>query len=177
LRADELRFRQIILNLLSNAVKFTPESGRVVVSTAWRDDGDLAIRISDSGIGMTVEEIAVAFQPFRQVDNSLSRKYEGTGLGLPLAKELVEMHGGGLHIESAPGHGTTATIVMPSERVIDPPATRADGGMSDGEATATYHAREGCRRPPAGDQQSDRPFADPGGSHPDKEGADAGVVR
>jgi signal transduction histidine kinase len=90
----------------------------VIVGTSWREDGALVIRISDSGVGMTAEEIAVALQPFRQIDNSLSRRHEGTGLGLPLARELVEIHGSTLHVESVPGHGTTITIVMPPERIV-----------------------------------------------------------
>ncbi|MGQ0664963.1 MAG: ATP-binding protein [Pseudomonadota bacterium] len=120
LHADAVRVKQIVLNLLSNAVKFSPGSGRVRVAAAQREDGSLAISIADTGIGMTEAEIALALQPFRQVDNSLSRKYEGTGLGLPLAKSLVELHDGRLEIASVPGAGTTVSAVFPPGRVIDP---------------------------------------------------------
>jgi signal transduction histidine kinase len=116
-RVDETRFRQIVLNLLSNAVKFTAAGGQVAVIATCNHDG-LALKIQDTGIGMTDADIAVALQPFRQVDNSLSRRYEGTGLGLPLAKELIRLHEGGLHIDSAPGHGTTVTIRLPATRLL-----------------------------------------------------------
>lgn len=109
---DERRIKQILLNLLSNAIKFTPSGGRVQVS-ARRDGDDVVVEISDSGIGMDPKEIAVALEPFRQLDSTLSRRYEGTGLGLPLAKSLVELHGGVLTIASAPGQGTTVSITLP----------------------------------------------------------------
>jgi PAS domain S-box-containing protein len=117
IRADGRRIRQVLLNVLSNAVKFTPENGIVSISSVYRDGG-LAIAISDTGIGMTPAGIVKALQPFGQVDSKLSRKYEGTGLGLPLAKQLIEMHGGTLTIESQAGIGTTVTIFVPAERVV-----------------------------------------------------------
>src|SRR3546814_6523167 len=103
---DPLKFRQVLLNLLSNAVKFTPAGGRVTVSAAPAGDGDWVVTVADSGIGMSPEQIAVAVQPFGQVDNSLSRAHAGTGLGLPLARRLMELHGGALDLPSAPGPGT-----------------------------------------------------------------------
>jgi two-component system, cell cycle sensor histidine kinase PleC len=118
IRADETRLRQIVLNLLSNAVKFTGSGGNIAV-TAARDEAGLVLKIQDSGIGMSDEDIAVALQPFRQVDNSLSRRYEGTGLGLPLARELVRLHQGELLIDSAPGIGTAVTVRLPAARVLD----------------------------------------------------------
>jgi len=119
-RADDRRLRQILINLLSNAVKFTPEGGRVRVSTAVTSQG-VAIAVSDTGIGMTPDHIAKAIEPFRQIDSKLSRKYEGTGLGLPLAKHLVELHGGMLIIESKVNVGTTVTATLPLERIVDQP--------------------------------------------------------
>ena len=80
-------------------------------------DAGLVISVSDTGIGMAPEEIPKALEPFGQIDSTISRKYEGTGLGLPLAKHLVELHGGRLTVESALNVGTTVTIVLPSERV------------------------------------------------------------
>ena len=117
LHADETRLRQAVLNLLSNAVKFTDAGGSIAV-TATHDRDGLLLKVQDSGIGMSGEDIAVALQPFRQVDNALSRRYEGTGLGLPLARELVRLHQGELLIDSAPGAGTTVTIRLPAARIL-----------------------------------------------------------
>jgi signal transduction histidine kinase len=118
-RADDRRMRQILINLLSNAVKFTPEGGSVHVSVSLSPDG-IRIIVRDTGIGMTAEQIPLALEPFRQIDSSVSRKFEGTGLGLPLTKHLVELHGGSMLIESKPNVGTTITCVLPSERIVQP---------------------------------------------------------
>jgi signal transduction histidine kinase len=118
LRADEARVRQILLNLLSNAVKFSHRSGHVKVGAVLRPDGDLAISISDQGIGMTQAEIDIAMKPFSQVDASLSRRHEGLGLGLPLVNAFVELHGGRLELASEPAVGTTATVIFPARRVL-----------------------------------------------------------
>jgi PAS domain S-box-containing protein len=117
LRADERRLKQVLINLLSNAVKFTPAGGRVSLDATIEPDG-VAIRVRDTGIGMEAEDIPKALEPFVQVDSRLSRKYEGTGLGLPLSRALVELHGGRLQIESQPGHGTTVTVLLPVERIV-----------------------------------------------------------
>ena len=117
LRADDRRIRQVIINLLSNAVKFTPEGGQVRVALAVRNGG-LLISITDTGIGMTAEQIPHALEAFRQIDSKISRKYEGTGLGLPLAKHLVELHGGSLTIESRVNFGTTVRVALPPERSV-----------------------------------------------------------
>ncbi|MCB9946249.1 MAG: hypothetical protein H6842_00315 [Rhodospirillaceae bacterium] len=121
IRADPVKLKQIILNLLSNAVKFTPEGGSVTIAAAKVNDLQVTISVTDTGIGMTEEEVAIALQPFHQVDNELSRRYEGTGLGLPLARALAEEHGGRLSITSAPGQGTAVTVTLP---VYGPPAYR-----------------------------------------------------
>ena len=123
-RADDRRLRQVLINLLSNAVKFTPEGGRVWLS-CFRRGNQLAIAISDSGIGMAPEDIPKALEPFGQIDSKISRKYEGTGLGLPLAKHLVEVHGGTLAVESRINAGTTVTILLPRERLIEGGAASA----------------------------------------------------
>jgi signal transduction histidine kinase len=109
---DARRIRQILINLLSNAVKFTPPGGTIRV-TAERRAGRLAIAVTDTGIGMSPEQIPVALERFGQIDNTLSRRYEGSGLGLPLAKRLVEQQGGRFSIESALGVGTRVTFEMP----------------------------------------------------------------
>ncbi|SME92914.1 Signal transduction histidine kinase [Tistlia consotensis] len=111
--ADPVKLKQIVLNLLSNALKFTPAGGTIRVSCAQVEERGIGFSIADSGIGMRPEDVKLALQPFQQVDNSHTRRYEGTGLGLPLAKALVEQHGGELEIESALGRGTTVTVVLP----------------------------------------------------------------
>ncbi|HEX7968256.1 MAG TPA: ATP-binding protein, partial [Stellaceae bacterium] len=118
LLGDELRLKQIVLNLLSNAVKFTAAGGRIVLSVSGTADGGVALAVADTGIGMKPEEIPIALEPFRQIDSALNRRYEGTGLGLPLARTLAELHGGSLDIASTPGQGTTVTITLPATRVI-----------------------------------------------------------
>ena len=116
-RGDKRRLRQIFLNLLSNAVKFTGEGGEVRVSAKPSVHG-LDVLVSDTGIGMSPDQIPLALERFGQVDNKLARKYEGTGLGLPLTKQLLELHGGTLSIESALGRGTTVTVSFPRERLV-----------------------------------------------------------
>jgi PAS domain S-box-containing protein len=123
--ADELRVKQMVTNLVNNAVKFTEPGGRVVVSIrpsvtpAGTDDGiDIVVR--DTGIGMDATEIEVALLPFGQVDQGLARRHEGTGLGLPLTRRMVELHQGKLLLSSARGKGTTVTLHFPKNRVITP---------------------------------------------------------
>jgi len=123
-RADPRRLRQVLLNLLSNALKFTPKGGAVTL-TAQRRDATIALAVADTGIGMTPEHIAIALAPFGQVDNRLARRYEGTGLGLPLVKRLVELHGGTLAIDSALGRGTTVTVLLPADHIIKRAAAAA----------------------------------------------------
>jgi signal transduction histidine kinase len=120
LRADSRRMRQILINLLSNAVKFTPEKGRVQVTVVPTMSG-CSIQVSDTGIGMRPEQITKAMEPFGQIDSKISRKYQGTGLGLPIAKHLMELHGGTLTITSEADRGTTVTITLPEERVLTRP--------------------------------------------------------
>ncbi len=117
IHGDKTKLKQIIINLLSNAIKFTPSSGSVELSARADADGGLTVAVRDTGIGMASHEIRDAVQLFGQVDNSLSRRYDGAGLGLPLAIQLAELHGGTLTVESAPGQGTTVTVRFPCERV------------------------------------------------------------
>ena len=111
--ADAVKLKQVVLNLLSNALKFTARGGRITLRALPVAGEGIYLSVADSGIGMTEEEVALALQPFRQVDNSLTRKFEGTGLGLPLAKALAEHHGGRLEIKSRPGEGTVVTVFLP----------------------------------------------------------------
>ncbi|MBV8535903.1 MAG: PAS-domain containing protein [Alphaproteobacteria bacterium] len=128
LLADRLRIKQIVLNLLSNAIKFTPPAGEVSVTVVRPADGGLGLCVSDTGIGMRPEDIPLALEPFRQLDNSFTRRYEGTGLGLPLAKALVGLHGGRLMLESTPQKGTRVTAWLPPHRIVE----QAGGAVASG---------------------------------------------
>ncbi|MES2471388.1 MAG: ATP-binding protein [Pseudomonadota bacterium] len=109
--------RQIMINLLGNAIKFTPAGGSVRVSGAALKDGGYAVTVQDSGIGMTEEEIVEALTPFGQIENKMTATHNGTGLGLPLAKAMVELHEGSLAISSMPGHGTRIVLNFPAHRI------------------------------------------------------------
>jgi signal transduction histidine kinase len=111
--AIERMLRQILINLLSNAIKFTPPKGEVTILLHGNPAGEAVVEIRDSGIGMSAADIRAAFMPFGQVNSMLSRKHAGTGLGLPLAKAMVELNHGHLDLRSAPGQGTTVTLTFP----------------------------------------------------------------
>ncbi|MGA8400940.1 MAG: hybrid sensor histidine kinase/response regulator [Stellaceae bacterium] len=114
---DAAKLRQILINLLSNAVKFTPPGGSVRVSVETPADDGLVFRIADTGIGIAPEKLPVALAPFGQIESGLDRRYEGVGLGLPLAKKLVELHGGTMEIDSELDKGTSITARFPRERI------------------------------------------------------------
>lgn len=118
LHADERMVKQIVLNLLSNAVKFTPRGGRVRVEAAQDVEGRVAFETSDTGIGMTRDEIVKALTPFHRSESAFSRRFEGTGLGLPITKSLAEAHGARLEITSQPGIGTRCAVIFPVERTL-----------------------------------------------------------
>ncbi len=118
LLADLRMIRQVMLNILSNAIKFTPEGGRITIEIRPRPSSALAISIKDSGIGMTPDQLEEAMQTFRQIENARNRKFEGTGLGLPLTKALLDLHGARLDLFSKPGKGTEVVIEIPGSRVI-----------------------------------------------------------
>jgi signal transduction histidine kinase len=122
LYADRRKIKQILINLLSNAVKFTKPGGSVSVSLSCPPGAGHCFVVADTGIGMGKEDIPKALMPFGQVDSALARKFEGTGLGLPLAKSLIELHGGVFEIASEPGKGTTVTVTLPPSRMVDPGA-------------------------------------------------------
>ena len=111
---DSKRLRQMLLNLLSNALKFTPVGGEITIDVFRRGEG-VAISVSDTGIGIRDEDIAKVMEPFGQVESEMSQKHPGTGLGLPLTKELAELHGGSLTMESKIDVGTTVTILLPPD--------------------------------------------------------------
>jgi signal transduction histidine kinase len=113
LYANAANLRQVLINLLSNGIKFTPPGGRVALRVVPDRLGGVAFVVQDTGIGIRPEDIARALAPFGQIDSGVARRHEGVGLGLPLSKRLVELHGGTLDIESAPGKGTTVTVRLP----------------------------------------------------------------
>jgi len=117
IRADPVKLRQIILNILGNAIKFTPEDGNISVLCQAYGEDHIRIHIRDSGVGMPIDMIDIALEPFRQVETGLDRKFEGTGLGLPIAIALCEAHGGSLNVESALEKGTEVTITLPVQGV------------------------------------------------------------
>ena len=118
MRADPRALRQILLNLLANAIKFTESGGEVILEAVCETDGDMLLRVRDTGIGMAEDDIVRALTPFSQLDQALNRRYEGTGLGLPLSKSLTELHGGDLEIDSNVGNGTVVTVRLPSHRIV-----------------------------------------------------------
>ena len=120
LRADERLVRQILLNLVSNAVKFTEANGRVEVVGRLEPDGRIALVVADTGIGMERSDIARAMEPFVQLNDRYDKSHGGTGLGLPLVKSMVRLHGGTLTIDSMKGHGTTVSVRFPEARTIHP---------------------------------------------------------
>lgn len=139
IEADERKITQILFNLISNAIKFTPAGGKVTVAT--RDfDGEVEISVTDTGIGMSREDIALALSPFGQIDSSLNRQHTGTGLGLPLSRSLAELHGGSLEIESESGAGTTVRVRLPKNR--EKPAPNSGGGPGTGVSRMTGRARD-----------------------------------
>ena len=113
-RADERLLKQILFNLLSNAIKFTPNGGEIRVCLEFAEDGGAVIQVADTGVGMTRAEQETAMSPFGQVAGSISKQHQGTGLGLPIVKSLVELHGGVFDLTSERGDGTTATIRLPA---------------------------------------------------------------
>jgi signal transduction histidine kinase len=125
LHADELRLKQVLLNLLTNAVKFTPAGGEVRLAAGRAEDGGVELRVTDTGCGIPPDRLEDLMQPFAQGELRPTRTAEGTGLGLPLTRVLVERHGGRLTLESAPGRGTTARVWLPAERITAEPAAPA----------------------------------------------------
>lgn len=136
--ADERRVKQILFNLLSNAVKFTEPGGKVGMK-ALRNDAGLLITVWDTGIGISDNKKHLLFQPFQQLDSSLSRNHEGTGLGLVLTKKLVEMHGGSITFESKEGAGTSFTVMLP-ERHLPEPGAEAETSRPEVPAGMVLHA-------------------------------------
>ncbi len=119
LRADDRKILQMVLNLVANAVKFTPSGGKVTIAATISSDGDLRLTVVDTGVGIAAKSMPRVLVPFAQVDNDITRRTSGTGLGLPIAKQFADLHGGSLSIESVENQGTTVTVRLPGERLID----------------------------------------------------------
>jgi len=116
-RGDERRLRQVVLNLLTNSVKFTPSGGSIAVRASV-EHGRMIIEVRDTGVGISEADLPMVLEPFGQVDNAFNRSGGGTGLGLPLTKKLVELHGGIFVIESVPNQGTVVRVILPPDRVV-----------------------------------------------------------
>ena len=117
-RGDGIKLRQIFTNIISNAIKFTPRGGTVTIDALRANTGGVTVLVRDTGVGMTQDEVAIALTPFGQVDGGRNRWREGTGLGLPIAKALVDLHGGQIEIRSRKGEGTEVAIVLPSRNTV-----------------------------------------------------------
>ena len=115
--ADEIRLKEILFNLLSNGIKFTPEMGQVTLRV-WREKRQVVFQVEDTGIGIAVEEIPLLFEKFKQLEDFRQRTYGGTGLGLALTKQLVELHGGTIEVESALGQGSIFTVYLPERTLV-----------------------------------------------------------
>jgi signal transduction histidine kinase len=122
LRADERKTKQVLLNLITNAVKFTPSGGRISVSGRFERERGLIVTVADTGIGIPSDDLERVLKPFEQVDSSLSRQHQGTGLGLPLVKAIMEIHGGRLELKSELGVGTEVAVTFPPERIVFDPS-------------------------------------------------------
>ena len=133
MRGDAAKLRQVFGNLIGNAVKFTPPGGSVTVE-ARSLEGGVVVLVRDTGLGMSKEEISVALTPFAQVDAGRSRWREGTGLGLPIARALVQLHGGRLEIRSAKSMGTEVVVNLPAGAKVSDIRARAGMMGSDHEA-------------------------------------------
>ncbi len=130
IEADPRAVKQVLLNLATNAIKFTPEGGSVTIAVEPKSAG-LIVRVTDTGIGISQDDIARLAQPFEQVDSQNARQHEGTGLGLALSKSLIELHGGNFAITSTLGHGTTVTFTLPNRPVERAEDTRSSGVSSE----------------------------------------------
>ena len=131
-RGDPDKLRKVFTNLIGNAIRFTPPGGTISVEAHATKDGGATVCVCDTGLGMSSEEIAVALSPFAQVDASRSRWREGTGLGLPIAKALVQLHGGRLEIRSAKSLGTEVSVILPSRFTVSDANDRASPGSAAG---------------------------------------------
>ncbi|HSS64844.1 MAG TPA: ATP-binding protein [Gammaproteobacteria bacterium] len=130
--ADQRLMNQVLINLLSNAVKFTPTGGSITVTAFSHEDDRCSIQVIDSGIGIAEENVSRVLEPFIQVESATSRSHEGLGLGLPLVKRIMHLHGGTIEIASNLGQGTTVTVTLPGWRRCEWENETEDGQDQDG---------------------------------------------
>jgi two-component system cell cycle sensor histidine kinase PleC len=149
-RGDGVKLRQVFTNLISNALKFTRSGGSVGISAGAGADGSVVIVVRDTGVGMSEEDVAVALTPFGQVDSSHARWREGTGLGLPIARALVQLHGGELRIHSRRGAGTDVTVVLPPRHQLSVTEAR-DAVLGQGLGDQGLEGQPSSEMGPAGD--------------------------
>lgn len=159
--ADKGKVRQILLNLLSNAVKFTGEGGTIKIggrTTMHEGKSFVEISVTDTGVGIRQNDLAIIFDEFRQVDASYTRDHPGTGLGLPITKHFVEMHGGRIWVESEPGRGSAFIFTLPVSASVEEEAeTRRAGDSEAVEAPAVTEVK-GKEGPVASEEENDRPM-------------------
>jgi len=136
IEADHRSLKQVMLNLISNAVKFTPEGGNIVVALSQLDDDRVRVAVTDTGIGIAPEDLERLARPFEQVEGQHSKTTQGTGLGLSLTKSLIELHGGGMLMESEPGTGTTVSFIIPIRRPLADASTVMSGSEEQARAAA-----------------------------------------
>ncbi|MEN8197686.1 MAG: HAMP domain-containing sensor histidine kinase, partial [Pseudomonadota bacterium] len=120
LLGDAHKIQQIVINLVGNAVRYMPDSGKVTVQASRQAEGGIVLKVEDDGAGMSAEDVERVISPFVRLSNPMVRAHDGTGLGLPLVKALVELHGGQFTLTSKIGKGTTGTAIFPKSRVIQP---------------------------------------------------------
>ena len=126
IRADERKTRQVLLNLVGNAIKFTPAGGHIEIASRFDPETGIVLSVTDTGIGIAPGDLARVLEPFEQADSSLSRSHQGAGLGLPMVKAIIELHGGTLTLASRPSAGTRASVTFPPQRaVFEPLATQS----------------------------------------------------
>ncbi len=147
LRGDPRQLKQMLANLMSNAIKFTDPGGVVTVRVCDTESRGIAMEVHDTGIGIAEDDIPKALAPFVQVDRSLARKHEGTGLGLPLTSRMIELHDGRLELESELGGGTTARLVFPATRVIRRNAAPPEAPPSDPKAAKPVGENKTVKKP------------------------------
>ena len=154
LRADERKTKQVLLNLVTNAAKFTPRGGHIEIAGEYDDETGLTLTVIDTGIGIAPDDIGRVLEPFVQVDSSLSRQHQGTGLGLPLVKAIMELHGGSLTLESTVGVGTRVTRSTSRSRA--PCSTRCASRSARPDAPSVPPARVAAERFGGDDPAHDR---------------------
>jgi hypothetical protein len=153
--ADKRKLKQILVNLLGNAIKFTRPGGRVALKVWGQRTIGFVFQIIDTGIGIAVEDIPKALSKFKQIDSDLNRKYEGTGLGLPLAKTMTELHGGSLNLESELGRGTTVTVLLPATRIVGSPSEASEPPLEEVRKRQAEAVRAQFAREPAAEVAAD----------------------